>query len=849
MLSLFLFPGVFSVYADDYEPADEPTNSTNEFILDADDTGGDITIQFGGALGEFLKYDAVDLRFELSDPLSLEGNELEDFRIENLASDPACGAGNTGRVYYNTGSNSLLYCDGTSYGALGGGVSEDQTNVVYVDSTRAAQVGEVYGTLADAIVYVNSETPGIANRWVIMMEPGLNAETVTIPEYTLLMSRDQDITTFTGTLTLSSNSIVQGITAITGEIDIGSGLVGYVRESDVNLDDGVGGGIDGTLVVSDSFIDGEISATGAVMAYNSTIGATGLVNEGTLGTYHSTVLTLTNNNMWDNFGTAYNNATSGLTATNTQAAIDELRTSNTFTINSDDAGSDQVQLNFGTPEFLLWDDINDYFFISDALVVDGNVNLQGTVLTLDSDQPDDVDVNVEIVAEQGNESNGIIRYDDGNNRWELSNDGGSFEAITTGSGVVTTDLAAVQARRTTNYTLTNAFVDITLNATDLENDAAVLEHNNGSTDRIDIKEDGIYLIEYRSQVEAGGAALIRAFAQVRLNDSTVIAGSEAEVDIWYDSAQNLNASFVVSLSTNDFVTLQLSKETTGDPATAISDTVFSVIKLEGIEGPQGPAGAGNTLDQAYDEGGAGAGRTITADSGVVDINGAGLEVDNVVLNDNTISSGDTNGNLALSPNGTGKLLFNAEVDFEDVTSDPGSPSEGTLWFRSDTDNLRFLADGRTQEIQTVAVAQAYESGTTTFDSATPIDWDGTNAVSRIVDPTFSHNTGVNPSRITVNDSGLYEVSYSIGWDTNSGSRRTATCDFRVNGALIATGVGISHDYSRNSTDNNGSNSSTFYHSFTGGQYYQIYCTSTGTAGSIVTVAGQSWTSIRLLRRQ
>jgi len=52
-------------------------------------------------------------------------------------------------------------------------------------------------------------------------------------------------------------------------------------------------------------------------------------------------------------------------------------------------------------------------------------------------------------------------------------------------------------------------------------------------------------------------------------------------------------------------------------------------------------GGGNTLDGAYDQGGAGVGRTITADAGAVDINGsndgaAGLDVDNTVAATSTI---------------------------------------------------------------------------------------------------------------------------------------------------------------------------------------------------------------------
>ncbi|MDZ4217111.1 MAG: hypothetical protein U1C97_02215, partial [Candidatus Gracilibacteria bacterium] len=106
----------------------------------------------------------------------------------------------------------------------------------------------------------------------------------------------------------------------------------------------------------------------------------------------------------------------------------------TFTLDSDDTGGDVI-LKFGTTlaETLKWDTGNNYFLLSDALVVDGNVAVQGTTFTLDSDETGNPDQDADIVAEQGSESNGVIRYDDGNNRWEISNNGAVFEPIISGT--------------------------------------------------------------------------------------------------------------------------------------------------------------------------------------------------------------------------------------------------------------------------------------------------------------------------------------------------------------------------------------------------------------------------------
>lgn len=57
----------------------------------------------------------------------------------------------------------------------------------------------------------------------------------------------------------------------------------------------------------------------------------------------------------------------------------------------------------------------------------------------------------------------------------------------------------------------------------------------------------------------------------------------------------------------------------------------------------GAAAGGNTLDQAYDQGGAGVGRAITADTGAVDISDDGLDVSNVELYDATVITIDAAG--------------------------------------------------------------------------------------------------------------------------------------------------------------------------------------------------------------
>src|SRR5690606_27360843 len=61
----------------------------NNLILDGDDSGGTIAIQFGGTLnGEYLQHDGTS--FVFSDDVDFNGGQLLNFRIENLSSAPLC---------------------------------------------------------------------------------------------------------------------------------------------------------------------------------------------------------------------------------------------------------------------------------------------------------------------------------------------------------------------------------------------------------------------------------------------------------------------------------------------------------------------------------------------------------------------------------------------------------------------------------------------------------------------------------------------------------------------------------------------------------------------------------------
>lgn len=149
-------------------------------------------------------------------------------------------------------------------------------------------------------------------------------------------------------------------------------------------------------------------------------------------------------------------------------------------------------------------------------------------------------------------------------------------------------LAAVQARRDSDFTLfnPNTWYDIPLNNTDLENTPTMLEHNNSSTDNIEIKADGLYQVHYQIAANDGGTSH-QLNSRVRVNDSTVVNGSLLSNSDNAGEYTPNSATFIAQFNAGDFITLQAERLTTN---TVVNETSISIIKLEGGQGEQGVQG-------------------------------------------------------------------------------------------------------------------------------------------------------------------------------------------------------------------------------------------------------------------
>lgn len=107
----------------------------------------------------------------------------------------------------------------------------------------------------------------------------------------------------------------------------------------------------------------------------------------------------------------------------------------TATIDADGNATSQIVLRFGSVinQTLAWVVSTGRFVLSNSLTVNGVLDVDGNTLTLDADNAG-VGANVNIVANQGSDADGILRYNATSNQWEIANDGVTFNAISTGGG-------------------------------------------------------------------------------------------------------------------------------------------------------------------------------------------------------------------------------------------------------------------------------------------------------------------------------------------------------------------------------------------------------------------------------
>jgi len=187
---------------------------------------------------------------------------------------------------------------------------------------------------------------------------------------------------------------------------------------------------------------------------------------------------------------------------------------------------------------------------------------------------------------------------------------------------VAINLPAVQVRRSTIFTIPASFGDVPFDQTDIENNATVLEHDNTNTDRITIKTSGVYRVTYVVNLGLASSSTAEVDTRIRVNDTTVLNGSMGRSTTFnaggtYYSNSHIGQTFLASFLANDYISLQMQYD--NQAVDALENITVTVVKLDGVKGEKGDTGVAGSLDQDYDFGGNGLGKTIIVDSGAVEL--------------------------------------------------------------------------------------------------------------------------------------------------------------------------------------------------------------------------------------
>lgn len=198
----------------------------------------------------------------------------------------------------------------------------------------------------------------------------------------------------------------------------------------------------------------------------------------------------------------------------------------------------------------------------------------------------------------------------------VTNDGSGVATIDASGGGTIADLPAIQIRRTTAYNnVPLTWMDLTFDATDLENNNSVIEHNDTNTDDIDIKEDGLYWLYYNVGVDD------EVKCRIRVDDTTVVPGSEKQVGDPNDVNDIIggdSVGVIYSLSSGQKITLQISASTTSENIQA--EATFIIIKLQGIKGDKGDPGSGSSIEVQEND------STVNSTTDTLNFEGDGVSV-------------------------------------------------------------------------------------------------------------------------------------------------------------------------------------------------------------------------------
>ena len=161
------------------------------------------------------------------------------------------------------------------------------------------------------------------------------------------------------------------------------------------------------------------------------------------------------------------------------------------------------------------------------------------------------------------------------------------------SGIVLEDTPAIKVINPSPVTFENTFTNIDWSVLKFSNNTDVLEWDISNPDRILIKEDGLYNIEFSLYLRiSAGANFAYTYCRVVKNDIDVVS-YETFLNTYVNEVQQLMNSGYVELQSGDYITLQ-GQGTAGTTNEALV-SYLNIAKMQGVKGDDGAPG-GTTVN-------------------------------------------------------------------------------------------------------------------------------------------------------------------------------------------------------------------------------------------------------------
>ena len=176
------------------------------------------------------------------------------------------------------------------------------------------------------------------------------------------------------------------------------------------------------------------------------------------------------------------------------------------------------------------------------------------------------------------------------------------DVVTTFSGSIA-GVAAAMVARSTSYTLPTSYGSVLWDTTILENDSTILEHDISNVDRINIKQNGLYMAAFTVSLQPPRDASTFDI-RVRKNNVTTVSGSHIQANE-DNEFTTVSHALVAEFSAGDYITLEIQSsvadDSFGPPGYLVIYRLSGIRGEDGVDGAQGPPGSGSTIN-VYDGG-------------------------------------------------------------------------------------------------------------------------------------------------------------------------------------------------------------------------------------------------------